>query len=51
MQKEHYINNYQVYEPNINEVPDCEITKELWILTPVKIKLVGKGKSAKYIKA
>ena len=38
------INNYQVYEPNINEVPDCEITKELWILTPVKIKLVGKIK-------
>ena len=38
------VNDYQVYKPSINEVPDCELTGELWILTPVKIKLAGKIK-------
>ena len=38
------VNNYEVYKPNINEVPDSIITEELWILTPVKLKLIGKIK-------
>ena len=36
------INNYQVYRPNIEEVPDSIITEELWIITPVKLKYIGK---------
>lgn len=35
---------YQIYKPNTKEVPDSKITEELWILTPVKIKLIGRIK-------
>lgn len=38
------INNYQIYKPNTSEVPDSIITEELWILTPVKLKYIGKIK-------
>lgn len=37
-------NNYQVFKPNVTEVPDSSITEELWILTPVKLKFIGKIK-------
>lgn len=36
------VDNYQVYQPNTEEVPDSMITEELWILTPVKVKYIGK---------
>ena len=35
---------YQIYKPDISEVPDSIITEELWILSPVKLKLIGKIK-------
>jgi len=38
------ITKYQVYKPDLSEVPDIAITEELWILTPVKLKFVGKIK-------
>ena len=30
------------YTPSTKEVPDCKITKEVWVKNPVKIKCVGK---------
>lgn len=38
------INNYQIFKPNTKEVPDSYLTGELWILTPVKLKFIGKIK-------
>ncbi|MBR1936992.1 MAG: hypothetical protein IJ842_04780 [Bacilli bacterium] len=38
------ITKYQVYKPDVSEVPDSIITEELWILTPVKLKFIGKIK-------
>ena len=38
------ISDYQVFKPNTIEVPDSKITEELWILTPVKLKFIGKIK-------
>lgn len=35
---------YQIFKPSITEVPDCDITGELWILKPVKLNFVGKIK-------
>ena len=35
---------YQVYEPDVSEVPDSIITEELWILSPVKLKFICKVK-------
>lgn len=35
---------YKVYKPNTKEVPDCKITKEVWIKEPVKLKCIGKIK-------
>ena len=37
---------YQVYKPDVSEVPDSIITEELWILSPVKLKFIGKIKCA-----
>lgn len=36
------IKSYKVYKPNSKAVPDSEITDELWITEPVKLKQVGK---------
>ena len=38
------VSKYQVFKPEIIEVPDSKITEELWILTPVKLKYIGKIK-------
>lgn len=32
---------YETYKPSIKEVPDSKITNEIWILKPVKLKLIG----------
>ena len=40
---------YQVYKPDISEVPDSAVTEELWILKPVKLKYIGKIKCTKSI--
>jgi hypothetical protein len=46
--KEYYIHTpdgeYQVYKPTAQEVPDCKITKEVWVKEPVKIKCIAKIK-------
>lgn len=46
--KEFYVyspcNPYKLYKPSIKEVPDSKITNEVWILEPVKLKLLGKIK-------
>ena len=34
----------EVYVPTINEVPDSEITGEVWIKRPVRVKCIGKIK-------
>lgn len=36
------IDSKNIYKPNIKEVPDSKITKEVWVLQPVKIKKVCK---------
>ena len=36
------IDNKNIYKPNTKEVPDSKITKEVWVLQPVKIKKVCK---------
>lgn len=36
------IDLYRVYKPSIEQVPDVELTGELWIVKPVKVNLVGK---------
>lgn len=33
--------NYDVYKPTKNQVPDVNITHELWIKTPVTLKYIG----------
>ncbi len=33
--------DYEIFEPSISEVPDCKITGEIWIKTPVKVKYIG----------
>ena len=38
------VDDYQIFKPSTIEVPDSNITGELWILTPVKIRFVGKIK-------
>lgn len=35
-------NKYKVYKPDISIVPDVEITDEVWILEPVKLKKIGR---------
>lgn len=39
--------NYKTYKPSTREVPDCEITGELWITKPVDLKCIGKIKVIK----
>lgn len=36
------INKYKIYKPNTKEVPDCEITNEVWITQDVRVKCIGK---------
>ena len=36
-------------KPTIKEVPDCDITKEVWCLEPVELKCIGKIKVDKAI--
>lgn len=38
------VNDYSIYQPSVLEVPDCELTEELWILEDVKLKYMGKIK-------
>lgn len=38
------LENIDVYKPNTDEVPDCKITKEVWVKKPIKIKCIGKIK-------
>lgn len=49
--KEFYVNIpdgiYKTYTPSKSEVPDCKITKEIWILEKVKLKCIGKIKVIK----
>jgi len=35
------ISKYKIYKPDSNTVPDVDITNEMWILEPVKLKKVG----------
>ena len=42
--------NYEIFAPSAIEVPDSKITKELWILTKVKVEFIGKIKCTKVIK-
>ena len=46
--KEFYIHipigNFNIITPTIQQVPDCKITGEKWILNPVNIKCIGKIK-------
>lgn len=35
---------YNVRKPTVKEVPDCKITGEMWITTPVRIKAISKIK-------
>ena len=32
----------KVYQPSLEEVPDCKITGEKWVMRPVKLKKIGK---------
>ena len=41
--------NYEVFAPSSIDVPDSGVTEELWILTKVKVKYIGKIKSTKVI--
>lgn len=38
------VSEENIYKPTVEEVPDSEITDEIWITCPVKIKKVGKIK-------
>lgn len=38
------IGSYDIYKPSTKEVPDCDITGEVWIKKPVRIKTIGKIK-------
>lgn len=38
---------YNIYTPNIKEVPDSKITGEVWIKEPVKLRCIGKIKVIK----
>lgn len=44
--REYYVHipqgSYEVYEPSVKEVPDAEVTGELWICQPVLLKCVGR---------
>lgn len=44
--KEFYVHiiddNSSIYKPTIEEVPDCKVTGEVWVKTPVKVKCIGK---------
>ena len=35
------VNNCDVYKPSIKEVPDVNITNEVWIKNSVKLKCIG----------
>ena len=39
--------DYNLYSPTVKEVPDSDITNEIWIKEPVKVKLVSKIKVIK----
>lgn len=45
-EKEFYVHipigDYETYIPTLKEVPDRNITKEIWIEEPVKVKCIGK---------
>lgn len=34
--------NTEVYKPSIKEVPDVKVTDEYWVVSPVKVKRIGK---------
>lgn len=36
-----------IVHPTVDKVPDCKITKEIWITVPVKMKCIGKIKVLK----
>ena len=36
------IGDYHIIHPTILQVPDSKITKEVWLLKPTKIKVIGK---------
>ena len=36
------VGNYTLYRPDTREVPDSEITGELWVCSPVKVKKIGR---------
>lgn len=38
------IGSYDIYKPSTKEVLDCDITGEVWIKKPVRIKTIGKIK-------
>ena len=36
--------NYEIYHPSVNQVPDVNITGEVWIKSKVRVKKIGKIK-------
>lgn len=35
------VGEIDLYHPTIKEVPDCEITGEVWVMRPIKVKCIG----------
>lgn len=41
--------NYEIFAPSVIDAPDSKITEELWILSKVKVKFIGKIKCTEVI--